>query len=85
MKQSERGKLLANTSLCRPILEYGDTLWEHFENTTSDAIEHELFPAERFIKNIKGRHVVGEGRAKLELKPQIINITQQNIIQHNTT
>jgi hypothetical protein len=66
---SERGKLLAYTSLCRPILEYGDTLWDPSDNTTSDAIEHVQSQAVRFIKNIKGRRGVTEGRAQLELKP----------------
>jgi len=34
------GWLLAYTSLCIAILEYGDTLWDPAENQTCDAIEH---------------------------------------------
>ena len=67
---SERGKLLAYTSLCRPILEYGDMLWDPSNNTTSGAIEHVQSQAMRFIKNIKGRRGVTEGRALLKLEPE---------------
>ena len=62
---SERGKLLAYTI----ILEYGDTLWDPSDNTTSDAIEHVQSQAVCFITNDKGRRRVTEGRAQLELKP----------------
>jgi len=37
---TKKGKLLAYTSLCIAILEYGDTLWDPAENQTCDAIEH---------------------------------------------
>ena len=29
---SEKAKFLAYTSLCRPLLEYVDTLWEPYKN-----------------------------------------------------
>ena len=64
----ERGKLLAYTSLCRPVLEYGDTLWDPPDNKTSDIIELVQNRAIRFIKNMKGRHGVTEARDQLELK-----------------
>ena len=65
----EKGKLLAYTSLCRPILEYADTLWDPSDNTSRDAIEHVQSQAVRFIKNVKGRCGVTEVRTQLELKP----------------
>ena len=49
----EKGKLLAYTSLCRPILEYADTLWDLSDNTSRDAIEHVQSQAVRFIKTSK--------------------------------
>jgi hypothetical protein len=65
---SDKGKLLAYTSLCRPILEYGDTVWDPTDTTTSNAIEFVQSQAVRFIKNIKGRRGVTEARTQLQLK-----------------
>ena len=48
---SKRGKVLAYTSLWRPIL--GDTLWDPSDNTTSGAIEHVQSQAVRFMKASK--------------------------------
>ena len=66
-EESERGKLLAYTTLCRPILEYTDALWDPSDNTTSNAMEHVQSQAVLFIKKNKGRRGVTEGRAQLEL------------------
>ena len=48
-------RLLAYTALCQPILEYGDTLWDPAENSTSNEIELVQNQAIRFIKG-KERH-----------------------------
>ena len=60
---------LAYTRLCRPILEYANTLCYLSDNTTSDIIEHVKSQAVHFIKNNKVRCGVTEGQAQLELKP----------------
>ena len=44
-------------------------LWDPSNNTTSGAIERVQSQAMRFIKNIKGRRGVTEGRALLKLEP----------------
>ena len=65
----ERARLLAYTSLCRPVLEYADTLWDPADNATSDNIELIQSKAIRFIKNIKGRRGITDARSQLKLKP----------------
>ena len=63
----EKSKLLAYTSLCRPILEYADTLWDPSDNSSCVAIEAIQSQAVRFIKNIRGRRGVSEARIDLKL------------------
>jgi len=65
----EKAKLLAYTSLCRPRLEYADVLWDPADATTSNKIELIQNKAIRFIKDIKGREGVTEGRTDLGLQP----------------
>ena len=60
-------KLLAYTSLCRPILEYADCLWDPADKSSSEAIEQVQKQAVRFVKNIRGRHGVADALSKLEL------------------
>ena len=62
----EKGKLLPHTSLCRPILEYGDTLWGPPEKKNVNDIELLQNKATRFVKNIKGRSGVSEARSQLQ-------------------
>ena len=50
----EKGKLLAYISLCRPILEYGDTLWDPPDKKSINYIELLQNKAIRFVRNIKG-------------------------------
>ena len=64
----EKAKLLAYTSLCRPILEYAATLWDPYDNRTSDAIEMVQNRSVRFVKNIKGRRGITEARTQLHLQ-----------------
>ncbi len=61
-------KLLAYTSLCRPILEYADVVWDPHAKQTIHKIELIQNKAIRFIKNIKGRdESVSTARDDLDL------------------
>lgn len=62
-------RLLAYVSLCRPVLEYADTLWDPTSRQTIDQIENIQRRAVRFISNLKGRDSVTEERDLLELAP----------------
>lgn len=62
-------KLLAYTSLCRPILEYADTLWDPAKKQTAEQIENVQRKAVRFISNLRGRESVSDARQRLGLIP----------------
>ena len=59
--------MLAYTSLCRSILDYADVLWDPADKKTAEQLETFQNKAVRFIKGIKGRHGVTEGRLDLGL------------------
>lgn len=63
----QKAKLLAYTSLCRPILEYADTVWDPANKLNSYNIDMVQNRAVRFIKNLKGRESVTDARLKLGL------------------
>ena len=62
----EKGKLLAYTSHCRPILEYRNTLWDPPDKKSINDIELLQNKAIRFVKNIKGRSSVSDARSQLQ-------------------
>jgi len=64
---SEKYRLLAYTSLCRPILEYADCVWDPTSKQLINAIECVQRRAVRYISGLKGRESVTEARAKLAL------------------
>lgn len=51
----KKTKLLAYTTICRPILEYGCQVWDPFLKTQCNDIERIQNKAVRFICSIKGR------------------------------
>jgi len=51
---SREGKLLAYTNLCRPILEYTDTVWDLTLAKDIESLEMLQRRAVRFIAGIKG-------------------------------
>ena len=68
----KKSKLLAYyTSLCRPIMEYADTLWDPTDKRTVDFLEKIQSKAVRFIRNPKGRESVTEAKALLGLVPLV--------------
>jgi len=48
-----KAKLIAYLSLCKPILEYADTLWDPTNKSACEEIEHVQNQAIRFIANLK--------------------------------
>ena len=67
-KAPEQGKLLAYTSLCRPILEYGDTLRDPPDKKSINDIELLQNKAIWFVKNIQGCSSVSKARSQLQLQ-----------------
>ena len=66
----QEAKLLAYTSLCRPILEYADIVWDPSVNSkVHHDIEQIQNKAVRFIANIRGRDdSVSVTRERLKLE-----------------
>jgi len=64
----EHAKLLAYLSLCRPVLEYSDVLWDPADKASCQKLELVQNKAIRFVKNIKGRSGVTDGRNSLGLQ-----------------
>ena len=62
------GRLLAYTSLCRPILEYADSVWDPSQAKTIHSIEMIQNRAVRFICGIGGRHGVSNAKSELGLE-----------------
>ena len=54
-KAEFESKLLAYTSLCRPILEYADVVWDPHTKTNINKVEKIQDRAIRFISNLKRR------------------------------
>ena len=91
----KEAKLLAYTSLCRPILEYADVVWDPSAKSKIQDIELVQNSAVRFISNLKGRtDSVSEARNQLQLQSleerrknrRLCFLTQilQNEDQHRT-
>ena len=65
----KEAKLLAYTSLCRPILEYADVVWDPSAKSKIQDIELVQNSAVRFISSLKGRtDSVSEARNLLQLQ-----------------
>ena len=64
----KKAQLLAYTSLCRPILEYADTVWDPTQRNQIDAIESIQNRAVRFICKLKGRESTSTAREELGLQ-----------------
>ena len=54
------GKALAYTSLCRPILEYADVVWDPVCKQSINSLEKVQTDAVKFIANLRGRTSVTE-------------------------
>ena len=65
---SIEGKTLAYTSLCRPILEYADVVWDPVCKQTINSLEKVQTDAVKFIANLRGRTSVTEARERLGLE-----------------
>ena len=70
LKQApQEGRLLAYTSLCRPILEYADTVWDPTLAKEIESLEMLQHRAVRFIARLKGRESVTGACSELGLQP----------------
>ena len=63
-----QARLLAYTSLCHPILECADAVWDPSLKKTVNDIEMVQNRAVRFISRLKGHGSVGEARCELGLQ-----------------
>ena len=54
--------------VCRSILEYADVLWDPADAALIQELEAVQNKAIRFVKSIKGRHGITEGRTSLGLQ-----------------
>ena len=61
-------KTLAYTSLCRPILEYADVVWDPVCKQTINSLEKVQTDVVKFIANLRGRTNVTELRERLGLQ-----------------
>ena len=59
----KQSKLLAYNSLCRPVMEYADTLWDTTDKQSTDFLEKIESKAVCCISNLKGRVSVNEAKA----------------------
>jgi len=55
IQSTMKATLIAYLSLCRPILEYADTLWDPTNKSACEEIEHVQNQAIRFIAKHKRR------------------------------
>ena len=65
---SIEGKTLAYTSLCRPILEYADVVWDPVCKQAINSLEKVQTDAVKFIANLRGRTSITEARERLGLE-----------------
>jgi len=63
-----KAKLIAYLRLCRPILQYANTLWDLTNKSACEEIEHVQNRAIRFIANLKGRCGISDAHTELQLK-----------------
>jgi len=63
-----KAKLIAYVSLCRPILEDVDTLWDPINKNACEKIEHVQNQAIRFIATLKRRCGISDARTELQFK-----------------
>ena len=66
---SQEGQLLAYTCLCRPILEYADTVWDPTLAKEIESLEMLQHRAVRFIARLRGRESVTGACSELGLQP----------------
>ena len=64
----EKAKLLANTSMCRPIIGYASSVWDLYQKKNIQGIESVQNSAIRFISILKGHASITEARELLNLQ-----------------
>ena len=70
LKQApQEGRLLAYTSLCRPILEYACTVWDPTLTKDIESLKMLQHRAIRFIERLRRRETVTEACVELGLQP----------------
>ena len=63
-----KARLLADTSLCRPLLEYAHTVWDPSRGKDVESIEMTQHRAVRFINCPRGRESITEACSQLGLQ-----------------